>query len=448
MGIAVCDDQVYFCAMKNLHLVNKKSYFMMCFKKLLLLPALITGVCLFSSCEKEKIDESVTLSIQATSQENVIDYTEFTLQLKELRTMKSVKKKLTDKGACELTLNKGTYTISIEWKNGNASFFGTMENYSVTKSETLNIPLTRTISQPTGIIFKEIFFNGETNSGKMMHPDQYFVLYNNGDATVYADGITFAVSLHANWSEADVFTELLPGEVVAAQFYSIPGNGLQYPLKPGDSLVIARTAINHHESYENAVDLSGADFEVYEPDMPAQFGTDVDNPDVPNLIAHFSIWGIFNMHPRGPLAPFIFKPETDMKTFMEKNKFSFKNKKGETQYTYKVPAGLIIDGIETGNEGAVKVKSLPSSVDKGYITVTGCHRQESIRRKVGANHKLIDTNNSSEDCVRVKGQTPHPKKGAKTKSGVVRSVVNGMSYDKEFPGGIQEFAGSSWNVLH
>ena len=79
MGIAVCDDQVYFCVMKNLHLVNKKSYFMMCFKKLLLLPALITGVCLFSSCEKEKIDESVTLSIQATSQENVIDYTEFTL---------------------------------------------------------------------------------------------------------------------------------------------------------------------------------------------------------------------------------------------------------------------------------------------------------------------------------------------------------------------------------
>ena len=104
---------------------------MMCFKKLLLLPALIAGVCFFSSCDKEKIEpkvekpkednNKVTLSVQVSLQENVpgVDYTDFIVEFKELRTLKSVKKLLTDKGLCEVSLDKGTYTINVEWEKGN-----------------------------------------------------------------------------------------------------------------------------------------------------------------------------------------------------------------------------------------------------------------------------------------------------------------------------------------
>lgn len=414
--------------------------------KLSILALTVVGILLLGACKQGNVvDQSVSLTIKATSEDGVADFSPFTVELKELRTLKTTTKQLDSQGSCSVVVDKGSYTINISWRDGNVSYFGTKENLTVTASETITIPVIKSISQPVGLIFKEIFFNGETNNGRMMHPDQYFVLYNNGEETVYADGITFAVSLHANWNEADEFTALLPNEIVAAQFYSIPGNGTQHPVAPGEQIVIARTAINHSETYENAVDLSGADFEIYEPDMPSQYGTDVNNPDVPDLIAHFSVWGIFNMHPRGPLAPFIFKPDTDMATFMENNKFEFKTSQGETKFAYKVPATLIMDGIETGNEGAVKVKSLPPSVDQGVITVTGCHRQELIQRKKGANGKLLDTNNSTNDCERVKGQNSFPKK---TPQGVRMAVPKTTkTYYTEFPSDINHFENSSWNVL-
>ena len=46
--------------------------------------------------------------------------------------------------------------------------------------------------------------------------------------------------------------------------------------------------------------------------------------------------------------------------------------------------------------------------------VTGCHRQEVITRKELSGKKLQDTNNSTEDCVRTKGQTSFPKKASKS----------------------------------
>ena len=69
-----------------------------------------------------------------------------------------------------------------------------------------------------------------------------------------------------------------------------------------------------------------------------------------------------------------------------------------------------MDGIETGMEGMVKTKALPPSVDKGMSKVTGCHRQEVITRKELSGKKLQDTNNSTVDCVRTKGQQSFPKK--------------------------------------
>lgn len=407
-----------------------------------LLFAFIMGMSIFiSSCKKEETPLSITINVE--SEEAIPDYTKFVVEAQELRTLKSTKTTLNEDGSCQMELYEGTYKITVEWKNGNALAFGTKENYSVTQNETLTIPITVTMAKPQGLIFKEIFFNGETNNGRMMHPDQYFVLYNNGDEPVYADGVTFAVTAHANWSEEDMFTELLPNEIVVSQLYSIPGNGLEYPVAPGEQIVVASTAIDHSATYENAVDLSGADFEIYDTDLPERFPADVDNPDVPNMIGHFSYFGFFVMHPRGPIAPLIFKPETDMKTFMENHKFEFVNSKGETRYLYKVPADLVLDGIETGNEAFVKVKSLPPSVDKGYVTVTGCHRQELIRRKMDGN-KLMDTNDSSVDCERVKGASSFPKK---TKSAFIGS--NPDAYQRmKMENKIFDYEGINFNILN
>lgn len=140
----------------------------MLFKNNLLALSLIAGILFFSSCKKT--DETATLTIQVTSDENVSDYSKFTVEIKELRTLKIITKELDAKGTCQVTVDKGTYTLSAGWQNVNVKYFGTKENYSVTQSETVNIKVVRSVTKPEGLVFKEIFFNGETNSGQMMPP--------------------------------------------------------------------------------------------------------------------------------------------------------------------------------------------------------------------------------------------------------------------------------------
>ncbi len=423
-------------------------------KVYLILMVLLSGLIMLGSCKKDPVKpnnendndndtpgvETVTFSIQVTSDTTNMPaaYTEFKAKFEDLRTLEVKEAMLDETGKCELSLDKGNYTITVEWKKGNVAVFGIKENYAVTKDETVEIPITLTIEQPEGLVIKEIFFNGETNNGQKMHPDQYLVLFNNGDETVYADGVTFATTAHANPRNADIFTAELPDNIIVAQLYSIPGNGFEYPIEPGEQIVVACTAINHNAEYPNSADLSGADFEIYDPDMPAQFGTDVDNPDVPNLIAHFSYFGFFAMHPRGFMPTVIFKPDTDMETFMSNHKFEFVNSEGETKYVYSVPTNLVLDGIETGNEGFIEVKALPLSVDKGSVTVTGCHQRQLIQRKQNGT-KLMDTNDSSVDCERVQGQNSFPAEG----SGKFLS----NSYNPVMPHDCSKELDDMWNIL-
>lgn len=410
--------------------------------------ASLTAVVFFLSCKKDKdqpsSDETVVIKIKVSSEEtNLPTYEEFKVSLKELRTLKITETSLNAEGVAQAKIDKGTYTISVEWKKGNVSVFGTLESYSINKAETLSISLVMNTMQPEGLIFKEIFFNGEQNDGVMMHPDQYFVLYNNSDETIYADGVAFSVTAHANFREADIFSDELPQNIVVAQIYSIPGNGFDYPVEPGEQIVIARTAINHNAEYENAVDLSGADFEVYEPNMPEQFGTDVDNPNVPNLIEHFTAFGIFAMHPRGFMPPIIFKPDTDMETFMANHQFEYENSQGEVAHVYSVPTELVIDGIETGNEGYLTVKSLPASVDKSSIGVTGCHQQQLIQRKIGEGNKLKDTNDTAEDCERVIGQNAFPAEEDGKGMYIPGQKLENINISVE----LSDFDNSFWNLL-
>ncbi len=392
---------------KNRIKTTKKSLENM--KKIFLL-TMVAVVFLLSvtSCQKE--EKKANITIKATTENTEVDFTEFDITINNLRTLTKIDAKLDQNGEYQGQVDVGTYTITINWRDGNVSLFGSKESLSIVEDVVIDIPLTFSIGKPDGLIFKEVFHNGETNNGQMMHPDQFFVLVNNGTSTVYADGVCFAVARHPNFAEADDFTNYLPDAVIAGLVYAIPGNGTSYPLAPGEELVIARTAINHNETYENAVDLSGAHFEAFD----ATASDDVDNPNVPNLIAYYSMFGEFMMHPRGYLPPFIFRVEdNNIQQYLEENKIQFVDSEGEVEYGYKINTDLILDGIETGNQGQLAVKSLPNSVDKGTVQVTGCHRQMLVVRKYvvedGVKH-YIDTDNSSEDCEIQIGANSYPRR--------------------------------------
>ncbi len=355
----------------------------------------------------------------------------------EIRNQDTTHCVINSAGIGTVSLNKGTYNIAIEEKIKNAAgadsivISSRMENVSVNATDQeIKGKLSVAAADALGknFIFSEIFFNGETNSGRMMHPDQYFVVFNATEDTLYADGLSVAVTQQICFQNKQMwYDSYYPDRVPIGGFVTVPGNGKDHPVAPGDKFVVAFTAIDHSSvtGYDHAVDLTGADFEIY-------YGPeekDVDNPEVPNmLLVDFmtkASYGFF-MHPRGYISPLMFKLENGkqeaVNKFLKENTSESKTLIPKTATTpeeivevqiLSVATDRIIDGVQTSDVPQdVKTRVIPESVDRGKFLVNGCHRQElAIRRQVKVGNRIFykDTNNSSEDMVMQKGQHAWPK---------------------------------------
>lgn len=311
-------------------------------------------------------------------------------------------------GVFALTLEEGVYNIEVSGEKERENtqqeeqtllFQGTLLNKSIVGTDqvvTIELELA-----PVGKewVIKEVYFTGsKTLAGKPYWQDQYIEVYNNSDKVLYADGLT--VSEVANLTTGDVndWGAFLPGRVVVQTIYSIPGDGTSYPVEPGKSVVLANNASNHKSENPNSpVDMSEADFEWYD-----DHALDVDVPEVPNLIKHYSYSvSVWMLHNRGYRSYIIFKPDTDMTAFMEKNEVEGVSASGKTLYRYAIPSELILDGVELSASGGLKSKALPASVDAGYSYCTAAGNGLVVKRKVLRVENgvaiLQDTNNSSED---------------------------------------------------
>lgn len=111
----------------------------------------------------------------------------------------------------------------------------------------------------------------------------YIELYNNGATTVYLDGKIIGSGFNYNidaplWTctETEPFRNE-PRGVYAQYFQAFPGTGTQYPVAPGQAVVIADQAIDHSAFYPSVPDLREADFEF-------PFTDRANNPAVPDLV--------------------------------------------------------------------------------------------------------------------------------------------------------------------
>ena len=133
----------------------------------------------------------------------------------------------------------------------------------------------------------------------------YLELYNNSDSTIYLDGMLVGQAVVAG-IETMISTcaEYEPWSLdtlgIWAQYiYQFPGAGTEYPLPPGQALVLATDAIDHRVVGSEAEDLSNASFE---------FETGPDNPFVPNLTnvgTRTHPWGNGVVFYGSPAVPFI-----------------------------------------------------------------------------------------------------------------------------------------------
>jgi hypothetical protein len=363
------------------------------------------------------------------SGDNIKEYKNLTVEIREVNTGIIVTKVIENSNAYSLELPKGSYKILVNGQvvtreDETLEAAGNAVKDIVTNVENLSIKLyPKQFSND--FIIEEVFYSGNpTPEGKAYNSGRYFKLVNNTENTIYADKLIIAVSdLTAH--STNVFSpynnnEYLPVRAVMV----LPGSGTEYPVSPGDFIVVADNAINHSTINPNAYNLSNADFEY--PNTNPSLGN-VDQANVPNANVIFTTYNynmfyLFNYSADG-FAIARFPEGESSETFIANYKYDYQQTTStgttSTKSTYKIPNSWIIDGVNNGYADKLIQLVLGSSIDAGYSTVGTSSSNtdrygKSIRRVVigqSADGKNVykDTNNSSNDFI--KSAEPSLKNG-------------------------------------
>jgi hypothetical protein len=326
-------------------------------------------------------------------------------------------------GAFTIVVEEGVYNIVVSGEKNYTSQIGDdqFEQTVTVKGLVENLSISGTWGETEvklfiapasqGLVFKELYVTGsQTPEGKGYYKDKYFEIYNNTDEVLYADGISLGESDHRSSSDLNIWGDIINDYFVTQVVYTIPGNGTDYPVQPGESIILADVAINHTADNPNSVDLSIADFEWYD-----DHKLDVDVPETPNLIKNFSSSAsIWTPHNQGFNSYVIFKPEGSMEAYLEANMIEKTKVNGTTSIRYKVANTIILDAVEMGTPSDFSSKALSPALDLSYINCGDgdeARYGKVVRRKVQAieNGRVIymDTNNSAVDFL----STVAPKPG-------------------------------------
>lgn len=270
-------------------------------------------------------------------------------------------------------------------------------------------------------VIEEIYFTGtalpETGSPDKYQGDQYIKIRNNTDEDLYADGMLLILqsSVLSNMkgkipAAVDFREEYCAGQA----FYAIPGSGRDVPVKAGESLIIVNNAQNHLESNPDSWDATTADFEWYD-ESSNENVLDTDNPAVPNLDKWYAqTLTVHSLHNRGAYGIAIAMPPagTTGEQFLQDHPigdgyyYIFHSPNGSNYKMpikgYFVPNEWVLDAVNTGGRNTFGMAPWGTSLDAGY---TWCGTEDSdpdrfnksVIRKTGADGKLVDTNNSSND---------------------------------------------------
>ncbi len=259
-----------------------------------------------------------------------------------------------------------------------------------------------------GLMVSKVYYAGTKDlMGRNYGADSYVEIFNNSDEVLFLDGKY--LGLAESVTPAAYPAHENPDSIYMRQICRFPGNGSEYPVQPGGSLVIAsKSARNHQESADNSVDLSHADFEV-----KAIEGS--GNPDVPMLpiISNSTKIQTLNLINGGLNAVVLFETDEDVLSWPE----VYQRGKTSGEMFRRIHKSVVIDGVECLKKPAqtdpdVNTKRLQPDIDAGYITITAVngYNHESVERKVSryenGRYYLTDTNNSSADFVVCTDPTP------------------------------------------
>lgn len=319
---------------------------------------------------------------------------------------------ITNKTSGEVkTDNDGKATVKVEYGNYNfyaskkadAVFYqGRMDNCAVSL-ETLLVEIKLSASYvSTTWVIKEVYFSGcKTPADKNYFKDQYIEIYNNSNETLYADGLIFCKSYDNTMTDNNWDQYKEKSEVVPSFIFQVPGSGKEHAVEPGKSIILADQGINHKQDNANSpVDMSKADFEWYD-----DHKLDVDVPEVPNLIKHYSSsLSISMLHTRGYEGYYILQiPVAETQAFLDTHPATTTMPNGKSVTSYAIPAKYIIDAVQCAAPEGYTSTVFPTKLDAGYTYCDAAWTGKCVQRKFEKDENgraiLQDTNNSTNDFM-------------------------------------------------
>jgi len=316
-----------------------------------------------------------------------------------------------------MTLPVGYYDLSIKAISNGKQVRAYQRGVKVTRD--IVLPLQAIVLRDRkDFVLAEIFFAGtETPEGKRYLGDKYFVVYNNSNDTLSADGLVLIEADLNSVQKYELTPDFRSAYFAVDAMYRIPGDGRTYRVAPGQAILIADNAMDHTEANTRSFDLSQADFEWYDVSSSAGI-SDVDNPAVPNMekiyCYTYTIWVPHNQgHKSFGLARF---PEgmTDEDYFANdayyiRYEYEIVTAAGaykQSKKSYVLPNEWIVDAVNLAPKETFQWLTISDTLDAGYTYVapTGSDKTrfgKAVRRKTleeTNGHRILqDSNNSTED---------------------------------------------------
>ena len=263
--------------------------------------------------------------------------------------------------------------------------------------ETYSGELTLQVGIRQSLIFSKIYYSGTKNANnKNYDVDQYIELYNNSDQTISTENVHIAI---LETESTPWFADEKEQYIYAKDVFRLPTRDLG----PGESILIARQAINHTIDAPLSLDLTVADYEVKAINKPQNSLVE----QLPHVYKAYPNIDWLNMVVGGGNQLVLFRYEGDVNDLEKKQK---PDAKPSQPWYLQIATSTILDGVECLKYNAKEIdlskKRMPARIDASYQTLsTAAGRTgESIERKVARVEEdgrvvLQDTNNSLEDFV-------------------------------------------------
>ncbi|RPD39655.1 DUF4876 domain-containing protein [Chitinophaga barathri] len=296
-----------------------------------------------------------------------------------------------------------------------------------------NVEMVLKTGRSGALIIKQLYYSGSSIQKGASLRDQFVEIYNNSADTLYADGLCFA---QLKGTVSNVIPKPLPSwlfedgrlnwqksigmpadidangtYVYTESLYQFPGNGNQYPVAPGKSILLAQNAQNHKAPYTNpngtvitpedpslTVDLSRAEFEVFFGDGLA---SDINNPEVTDMINIQKQGKDMILDIQGRDAYVLFRMPLEPLKKYPSPEFTVINTK--TTYHFQVPDSLVLDAVDCLHFTPARrgPKKLNANLDAGFVSILNQYSSQALIRKqlrtVDGRIILQDTNNSTAD---------------------------------------------------